>query len=55
MGGGNGRVYTIVLEASDVHGQRTTAIAQVLVPRSCAPGSTTTDDGHAYGVVSACY
>ena len=46
-GNGNGRVYKITLKVKDASGNVTTAVRQVLVPKS---GITATDSGVHYTV-----
>lgn len=53
QGGGNGRVYTIQLAATDSSGNTGTASFQVQVPPNKS-GATAIDDGAAYSQTSAC-
>ncbi len=52
-GGGNGRVYTIILELRDASGNSTVATAKVTVPKS-QDGNAAIDDGPHYIVNSGC-
>jgi endo-1,4-beta-xylanase len=53
-GAGNGRVYTIFLEVTDLAGNRTEATVKVLVPTSSCTDNTAVDDGPNYTVLSTC-
>jgi len=53
-GAGNGRVYTISLEVTDLAGNRTEATVKVLVPTSSSTDNTAVDDGPHYTVPSTC-
>lgn len=53
QGGGNGRVYTILLKVKDAAGNTTTASVKVTVPKS-QNGVPAVDDGPAYTVNGAC-
>ena len=52
-GGGNGRVYKISLQVTDVAGNRTDATATVMVPPN-GHSHTAVDDGPRFTVPSNC-
>lgn len=53
VGGGNGRVYTVTFEVTDVSGNVGTATTTVTVPHS-QNGSAAVDDGPHYTVLGSC-
>jgi len=53
-GSGNGRVYLIIVKATDSSGNSSTATVKVTVPKS-QNGAAAVDDGPNYTVLSGCH